>query len=251
MKLAVTGKGGVGKTTVAVFLARYLADTGRRVVLIDADPDANAALVLGVNGGMQPPPIVEMEELIRQRTGAAEGASLFTLNPRVDDIPDRFALDVDGVRLLRMGAPKKGGGGCLCPENAFVRSLLAHLVLASDQAVILDMPAGIEHLGRGTAQGVDMMLAVVEPGRRSVQTAFLVDKLAADIGIRNVGVVVNKYRSDSELELVAAEVAPLPVVGRIPYDQAIAASDLEGVCPYKGTLQHRQWVEQILSKIPG
>ncbi len=249
MKLAVTGKGGVGKTTVAVFLARYLVDSGRQVILIDADPDANAALVLGLNGSLQPPPIVEMQELIRERTGARRDSSLFSLNPRVDDIPERFALQVDGVRLLRMGAPRKGGTGCLCPENAFLRALVAHLVLAGNQAVILDMPAGIEHLGRGTAQGVDMMLVVVEPGRRSAQTAHLVSKLAADVGIKKLGVVLNKYRSEAELAQVARQVAPLRILGRIPYDEAIAASDVEGACPYRGTQQHRQWVEQILSNI--
>jgi len=250
MKLAITGKGGVGKTTLAVFLAKYLAEQGRDVILIDADPDANAALALGLDRGVEVQPIVQLEALIEERTGAKSGAGqFFTLNPKVDDIPDRYAVRVDGVRLLRMGRVEKGGAGCMCPENAFVRSLLTHLVFRGDQDLILDMEAGLEHLGRATARGVDLMIVVVEPGRRSIQTAEAIDRLASDVGVENVGVVVNKYRTESELRLVENGVLPLPVLGRIPYDDQIAASDLAGSCPYKGTDQQRRWVEQILSRV--
>jgi CO dehydrogenase maturation factor len=250
VKLAISGKGGAGKTTVAVFLARYLAERGRQVILIDADPDANASLALGLPGAVQPVPIIELQELIRERTGSEDNAGqYFSLNPRVDDIPARYSVDAGGVKLLRMGALRKGGNGCLCPENAFIGSLLAHLVFAADEVVILDMQAGIEHLGRGTARGVDMMLVVVEPGRRSIQTAFSVARLAQDLGIPKLGVVLNKCRSPEELAQTAAEVASLPVVGRIPYDEAIAASDLAGVCPYQATEQQRRWVEEILSHV--
>ena len=251
MKLAISGKGGAGKTTVAVFLAKYLADRGRNVILIDADPDANAALALGLDSSVEVPPIIELKDMILQRTGASGAyGQLFSLNPKVDDIPEKYAVEVGGVKLLRMGRLKKGRTGCFCPENAFVRSLLSHLVFQDDQTVILDMEAGVEHLGRGTARGVDVMLVVVEPGRRSVQTAFSVKDFAADIGIQKVGVVINKYRTEGELEELEQQVSPLPVMGRIPYDQAIAASDLGGVCPYKDSPQQRRWVEEILSHIP-
>jgi CO dehydrogenase maturation factor len=250
MKLAVTGKGGAGKTTVAVFLAKYLSEEGREVILIDADPDANAALALGLDGSRQPEPIADLKELIHERTGVKNGGGqFFSLTPKVDDIPERYSVEVGGIKLLRMGALKKGGSGCLCPENAFIRSLLAHLVFQRDQVVILDMQAGIEHLGRGTARGVDMMLVVVEPGRRSIQTAFAVKGLAADIGIEKLGVVINKYNSLDELAAIEKAVSPLPVVGRIPYDEAVSASDLKGVCPYEGTPQQRQWVQDILANI--
>ena len=250
MKLAITGKGGAGKTTVSVFLARYLADQGRDVILIDADPDANTAMALGVDESLWPEPIAGLKDLIQERTGATGApGQLFSLNPKVDDIPERYSVEADGVKLLRMGALKKGGAGCFCPENAFLRSLLSHLVLGTDQVVILDMEAGIEHLGRGTAVGMDMMLIVVEPGLRSVQTAFLVRRAAADIGVHRLGVVVNKYRTDRELEQIQEHCSPLPVVGKIPYDETIAASDLAGVCPYTGSDQQRRWVAEMLSQI--
>jgi len=112
------------------------------------------------------------------------------------------------------------------------------------------MEAGVEHLGRGTARGVDMMLVVVEPGRRSVQTAFSVNGLAGDIGITNVGVVINKYRNEEELHRIEQQISPLPVMGRMPYREDIAASDLEGACPYVGSPEQKEWVEQMLSRIP-
>jgi len=250
MKLAITGKGGVGKTTVAVFLARHLAEQGREVILIDADPDANTAMALGLGAAADVQPIIELDELIRKRTGASgQPGQYFSLNPKVDDIPEKYAASVDGVKLLRMGRLKKGGAGCLCPENAFVRALMSHLVFQQRQAVILDMEAGIEHLGRGTAQGVDALLVVVEPGRRSIQTAHLVKRLAGDLGIRTVAVVINKYRSQEELQQVEQQVSPLPVVGRIPYDEAVAASDLQGACPYTGSERQRGWIVELLSGI--
>jgi CO dehydrogenase maturation factor len=249
MKLAITGKGGAGKTTVAVFLSRRLADSGREVILVDADPDANAALALGLDASVEIPPLIELKELIEERTGVKSSGGFFSLTPKVDDIPARYAVDAGGVKLIRMGRLKKGGTGCMCPENAFVRSLLAHLVFEKDSVLILDMEAGVEHLGRGTAQGVDMMLVVVEPGKRSIQTALAVRNLAADIGIKRVGVVINKYRSRDEMEAIAKQLGPLPIVGRLPYDENIASSDLDGVCAYRGTAEHRRWADEILEGI--
>jgi len=251
VKLAISGKGGAGKTTVTVLLARYLAEEGHKVILIDADPDGNTALALGLAEGTEVKPIIELKDLILQRTGAdGTGGQLFSLNPRVDDIPQQYAVDVQGVKLLRMGRLKKGRSGCFCPENAFVRSLLSHLLIEKDEFVILDMEAGVEHLGRGTARGVDSMLVVVEPGRRSVQTAFSVIDFASELGINDVAIVINKYASKEELELLERQVSPLPVVGRIPYDRFIAASDLEGRCPYRNSQEQRQWIAEMLSQVP-
>ncbi len=236
MRLAVTGKGGVGKTTIAVFLARYLAHTGKGVILIDADPDANAAMSLGLDADSAPQPISELKELIAERTGTAgTGGEFFSLNPRVEDVPERYAVEVDGVRLLRMGRLARGGGGCFCPENAFLKNLLAHLFFGKEAEVILDMEAGVEHLGRGTAHGVDRMLMVVEPGRRSIQTAFTIRRYAADIGLTNVGVVINKYRSEEELRTIEEQLEDLPVAGRFPYRESIATADLRGTSPWQGT----------------
>ncbi|KPK57469.1 MAG: carbon monoxide dehydrogenase [Planctomycetes bacterium SM23_32] len=250
MKLAITGKGGAGKTTVAVFLAKYLAEQGQQVVLIDADPDANTALTLGLDPSEQPEPISELKDLIAERTGAkGTGGEFYTLNPRVDDIPDRYAVTTDGIRLLRMGRLTKGGGGCFCPENAFLKNLLAHLLFQEDQPVILDMEAGVEHLGRGTAQGVQKMLVVVEPGRRSVQTALTIRRYAADIGIHDIAVVVNKLRSKEELRAMEAQLEGLPVVAVFPFSEQIASADLEGVCPYTGSEEQKALVRELIERV--
>ena len=250
MKLAITGKGGVGKTTLAVLFAKHLAEKGESVVLIDADPDANAAMRLGLDGARQPQPISELKEIIAERTGAkGTGGELYRLNPRVDDIPERFAVNVDGVRLLRMGALARGGSGCFCPENAFLKNLLAHLLFGDEETVILDMEAGIEHLGRATAGAVDVMLAVVEPGQLSINTAFAVRKYAADIGLSRIGVLINKYRSQQELDAIAVRLGALPVLGRFPYDEAVASCDLAGTCPYTGSETQRALIEDALAAI--
>ncbi len=247
MKLAITGKGGAGKTTITVLLARYLADTGQKVIVLDADPDANTAMALGLAAEDCPDPVSDLKGLIAERTGTkGSGGDFFTLNPRVDDIPERYAVDAGGVKLLRMGRLAQGGGGCFCPENAFLKNLLAYLFFSDDQTVILDMEAGVEHLGRGTAQGVDRMLVVVEPGRRSIQTARIIRQYAADIGIKEVGVIINKYRSEEQLHSIEQELEGLPVVGRIPYDDYIAGADLQGVCPYRGTDDQKRLVGELL-----
>ena len=250
MKLAITGKGGAGKTTVAVFLAKHLADDGRSVVLIDADPDANTAMALGVDPSAGPPPISEMKDLIAERTGArGMGGELFSLSPRVDDVLERFCVRADGIRLLRMGRLAQGGAGCFCPENAFLKNLLAHLFFQRDDEVILDMEAGVEHLGRGTAQGVDAMLIVVEPGSRSVQTALTIRRYAGDIGIEHLGVVINKARGEAQTQAVREQLGELPVVGSLPYDDTIAAADLAGRCPYLGTDEQRRTVRDMLDAV--
>jgi len=187
-----------------------------------------------------------------ERTGATgRPGEYFSLNPRVDDIPERFAYDAQGVKVLRMGRLKRGGAGCLCPENAFIMALMSHLVFQNDQDVVLDMEAGVEHLGRGTAQGVDALIVVVEPGQKSIQTAFEVRRLAGDLALHRIGVVINKFRSSEELQSIESRVHPLPVIGRIPFDEGIAACDLRGECPYIGSEQQRQCADEILSNVSG
>ena len=236
MKIAIIGKGGVGKTTLSGMLARQYAAEGTPVLAIDADPDANLASALGIatERAASIRPIAEMDELIEERTGAKPGTqgAYFRLNPRVDDIPDRFSLSQDGVRLMVMGTVDRGGGGCACPENVLLRTLMTHLLIQRDDTVILDMEAGVEHLGRGTATSVDAMIVVVEPGQRSVQTAHHVAKLAADIGITRVYVVGNKVRSETDRTFIESESAPLPVLGFMSYNPAVADADLAGRSPF-------------------
>ncbi len=228
MKIAISGKGGVGKTLLAAFLSQRFADSGYSVLAIDADPDANLAATLGFPEPEKITPIAEMKELVEERTGARPGKAevYFKLNPRVDDLPERYALKHNGVKLMVMGHVKRGGSGCYCPENVLLQALVNHILLARDEVIILDMEAGIEHLGRATAKAVDKLIMVVEPGRRSIETAHTIDKLANDIGLQNMAVVGNKIRSQAEREFLISSLPGFKFLGFIPYDQAIVDADL-------------------------
>jgi len=196
MKVAISGKGGVGKTTLAAMLSGALGLQGRRVVAIDADPDANLASALGVPDDTEVVPLSKMEEMIKERTGSAdEPGGYFKLNPKVDDIPDEYALKIGPVRLLSLGGVSQGGSGCICPATAIVKALLVHLIIGRDDAVIMDMEAGLEHLGRATAQSMDALLVVVNPDKWSVQTARRVKELADDLGMKKVFAVANRVGS--------------------------------------------------------
>ncbi len=236
MKIAISGKGGVGKTTLSALLARLYASEGRAVLAIDADPDANLASAIGFppEDAQKIIPIVEMKDLIEERTGAKPGSSapFFRLNPRVDDIPDRFSGVHAGVKLLLMGTVKTGGGGCICPENVLLKQLLRHVLVQRDEVVIVDMEAGIEHLGRATADSVDAFIVVVELGQRSLQTATTVKKLAADIGITRCFVVGSKVTSQSDRDFISAGLPDMEVIGFISRSDAIIEADLKGQSPF-------------------
>jgi len=223
MKIALSGKGGVGKSTLAAMIARVVRDRSNKVVAIDADPDMNLATLFDIPSERRITPIIEMKELIAERTGTEVGqpAPFFTMNPKVDDIPETYWIDHNGVKLLVMGTVQRGGGGCACPENAFLKSLLGHMMIARQEWVILDMEAGIEHLGRGTALGVDCMLVVVDPNRTSAETAHRIKRLAADIGIKNVKVVGNKVRGDSDEQLIRKACEGLEILGFLPLSEQI------------------------------
>lgn len=213
---------------MAAMLSKIFAESGYSVIAIDADPDANLAATLGFPNPEQVTPISEMSDLIEERTGAKPGKSapFFKLNPKVDDIPEKYALKQNGIRLMRMGGIKKGGAGCYCPENTLLKALLTHLLVARNEVVILDMEAGIEHLGRGTAGAVDKLIIVVEPGRRSIETAFSIKRLAAEIALSNVAVVGNKVRSESDREFIISSLPGFEFLGFITYDQALVDADL-------------------------
>jgi CO dehydrogenase maturation factor len=251
MKLAVTGKGGVGKTTVVAGLARVLAERGQKVLAIDADPASNLALALGFSKNQRLIPIAEMKELIEERTEAKSGSmgGFFKLNPRVDDLPDKYTLEKDGIRLMVMGTVQKGGGGCVCPENVMVRTLVAHLLLFRGEVVILDMEAGVEHLGRATAQAVDKLIVVVEPGQRSLEVAQKIRQLAADIGLKNIGLVGNKIRKEADQEFLLSHMPGFQFLGFLPYDSRVVEADLAGVPPFLNNPEFLRGMEKIVDKI--
>jgi CO dehydrogenase maturation factor len=230
MKIAISGKGGVGKTFLAAMLAKIFNEHGFSVLAIDADPDANLAATLGFPNPDSIVPIIDMKGLVEERTGAGGGKATpyFKLNPKVDDIPEKYAVQHNGIRLMRMGRVKQGGTGCYCPENTLLKAFVAHLLLARNEVIILDTAAGIEHLGRGTAKAVDKLLIVVEPGRRSIETATEITKLAHDIGIENIAAVGNKIRNDSDKEYLTSHLPQFDFLGFISYDRAIIDADQSG-----------------------
>jgi CO dehydrogenase maturation factor len=228
MKIAVSGKGGVGKTMLASLLSTILTQLGYSVLAIDADPNATLATALGFPHPEKIAPISEMGDLIEERTGVRPGqaAPYFKLNPKVDDIPEKYWVEHNGVKLMVMGRLKKGGSGCYCPENALLEALLAHILLRRDEVVILDMEAGVEHLGRATARAVNKMIIVVEPGKASIETAYRIRELAKDIGLENIAVVANKIRSEQDKNLLASTMPDFEFLGFIPYDQSIIEAGL-------------------------
>ena len=250
MKLAISGKGGTGKTTLAALLARFWAEQGKDVIAVDADPDANLAGAVGIPTGTTITPISEMRQFILDRTDAKEGyGGYFKLNPKVDDIPERFSHRLDGIRVLVLGGAGTGGGGCICPESALLKALVTHLLLTPEQIVILDMEAGVEHLSRATAQAVSTMIVVIEPGQRSVQTALHVRRLAEQIGVEKVAAVINKLAEGMDTAPLAELLGDVPIVGTLPYDPAIAQTDLMGRSCWLDTARQRQYIAQIAQAI--
>ena len=251
MKIAISGKGGVGKTLLASLLAKIFAQSGYSVIAIDADPDANLAATLGFPDPDKITPISEMSDLIEERTGARPGQSApyFKLNPKVDDIPEKFAMKMDGIRLMLMGRVKRGGAGCYCPESALLQTLMSHLLLARNEIVIMDMEAGIEHLGRGTAKAVDKLIVVIEPGRRSIETAINIKGLASEIGLENLAVVGNKVRNESDREFLISNLPDFDFLGFIPYDQAVIEADHANLSPLESSEQVRNAVSEIYNKL--
>lgn len=234
MKVAITGKGGVGKTTLASTLARLYAAEGRPVLAADVDPDANLGLALGLTQEEvdEIVPISKMRTLVEERTGANEANKFFKLNPYVADIPEKYARDVNGVKLLVMGTVDVGGSGCVCPEHVMLKAILSSLTYRKDDVVIMDMEAGLEHLGRGTAQGMDQFIVVIEPGARSVQTYHNVKRLAQDLGISRVRVVANKIRDPEDEAFIREKIPAEDFLGFIHYNRDIMEADREGKSPY-------------------
>ncbi len=251
IKIAVSGKGGVGKTTVAALLVRHLAARRKRVLAIDADPVASLGGALGIEGHEKIRPIADMKDLIFERTGAKPGTmgGFFKMNPKVDDIPEKFAAVGDNVRLMVMGTVDAGGSGCVCPESILLKNLVQHLLLYQDDALVLDMEAGVEHLGRATAKAVGLLLVVVEPGARSIQAARMIRDLAADIGLFRLAVVANKVRGPEDQRAIEKALEGFEILGHLPYDPALIEADLAGRRAYDGPKGPPEGVSAVLEAI--
>lgn len=253
LKIAVGGKGGVGKTTITALIARAIAasDKNKKVIAIDADPVANLAAGLGIDESIPITPISELSDLIAERTGAKPGTmgGFFTLNPKVDDIPDRFSIEKDGVKLLVMGTVQQGGSGCICPESTILKALMNHLVLARNEVVVMDMEAGVEHLGRATSGSVDALIIVVNPGKRSRVAADKIKKLGRDIGIKNIVILANRVRSEDDIQLIKKSLSDYEILGFIPEHNEIVHSDRTGDRPFDDIKTIPEELKKVTQKL--
>lgn len=232
MKIAVSGKGGVGKTTISAFLIHALAEKGRKVLAIDADPSPHLARVLGFPKADEIRPIAEMQDLLNERS--ERDGPFYRLNPRVSDLPERFMRESGNVRLMVLGAVRQGGAGCACSDNAVLRALLNILLLAPEEAVVLDMEAGVEHLGRGTIAAVDHLLVVVQPYLGSIETAGKIRLLAADLKLRHVAVVANQVRGEDDIAFVEGHLGER-AAGVFPASEEVRAAERTGAPVFRSS----------------
>lgn len=246
MKIAVSGKGGVGKTTISSNLAKLFANKGFNVYAVDADPDSSLGLALGIDEDelSKIQPIIDMRDVIASKAG--DGA-MYSLNPLVNDLALKYSIKINGIKFLRMGGIKQGGSACYCKENTFLKAIVNSLLLDTNDVVILDMGAGIEHLTRGTSKGVDLMIIVTEPGKSSVQTARIVERLAHDLQVKKVKFIANKVRNEKEQEFIEQNFTKEELLGIVHHDDTISEKSM-GIIKNSVSLDNKE-IEDILNNV--
>jgi CO dehydrogenase maturation factor len=247
LKIAIGGKGGVGKTTICAVWAQLFTEDGLEVLAIDADSNTSLASAFGIPCEKRPQPIINMKQLIAERTGAGKDSigAYFRLNPKVSDLPDKYLLEVDAagrLKLLVLGGITQAGAGCACPEAAFLKALLTYTILQRQEVVLVDLAAGVEFMGRASVEGIDVMVIVVEPGGRSIETAVNIAKMAKQLGIKQLAAVINKITTDDQLEIIRAKLKGITVLGAIKYTPAVQQADLQQGSVLKASAE---FVEQL------
>ena len=227
-KIAIGGKGGVGKTTVCAVWAELFAQDGCDVLAIDADPNTSLASAFGIPPEQSPEPLIKMKQLIANRTGIGKEApaAYFRLNPKVSDLPEKYWVAVNGVKLLVLGAITQAGAGCACPEGAFLKALLTHTILQRQEVVLVDLAAGVEFMGRASVQGIDALVVVVEPGGRSLETARNIAQMGKELGIKHIAAIANKITENGQAEAIKPELRNMTILANINYSSAVQEADL-------------------------
>jgi CO dehydrogenase maturation factor len=228
MKIAIGGKGGVGKTTVCAVWAQLFAADGFDVMAVDADPNTNLCSAFGLDSEQSPEPLISMKELIGERTGTGKDTvgAYFRMNPKVSDLPDEYSVEINGLKLLVLGGITHGGAGCACPEGAFLKALLTHTILQRREVVLVDLAAGVEFMGRASIQGIDGLVIVVEPGSRSIETAMNMAKMAKELGVKQTAAIINKITEPAQLKTIQSQLSDIPVLACIEYSGAVQQADL-------------------------
>jgi CO dehydrogenase maturation factor len=226
-KIAISGKGGVGKTTVCAVWAKLFAEEGFDILAIDADPNTNLALAFGISSEQTGEPLIKMKQLIAERTGARKEAvgAYFKLNPKVSDLPEKYWVEASGVKLLVLGGITQAGAGCACPEGAFLKALISHTILGRQEIVLVDLAAGVEFMGRASIQGIDALVVVTEPGGRSIETAKTIARMGNELGIKHVVAIVNKITDMVQVETIKSQLT-IPILANISYNPLVQEADL-------------------------
>ncbi|OHB75532.1 MAG: hypothetical protein A2Z25_07470 [Planctomycetes bacterium RBG_16_55_9] len=252
-KIAIGGKGGVGKTTVSAIWAQLLAQDGFDVLAIDADPNTHLASAFGIAPEQSPEPLIKMKELIAERTGTGKDAVgvYFTLNPKVSDLPEKYWYRTNGLKLLVLGAITQAGAGCACPEGAFLKALLTHTLLQREEVVLVDLAAGVEFMGRASVQGIDAIILVVEPGSRSIETAVNMTRMARKLGIKRVAAIANKVTETSQIEVIRSQLDDVILLGSLGYSKLLQQADLARAAVFDADAQVTEELKRAKDRLSG